>query len=433
MITALPKKIRQQLRFCNKLNVFCYRGVYAGITAYDKPAEIVGIHTGYKIADSTVSIKNISGSYAELKTGRRFFFCIAACSDTSKNKNGCDKSFHHILQQFNYRHTESKKEKNSFAKNSSIMHNFLLNRMIMYHFLLTSDRIPSLINVHCPLWRKVLKTSIRISFLIIPLVIVTVFLFFPLLITVLPTFRQGNSFTLSNYSTFFKDDLNRNVFFRSIRLSVITTAVCMAAGIPAAYYLSRLEGSKKHILNSLILFPLLTNAVVRGFAWISILGKNGLLNQMLLRIGLIKAPVQMLYTESAIVIGSVYLFLPVMISSLTPVMEKINADIEEAAYTLGANTAIVFSRIIIPLALPGIITGSVLVFAGTISAYTTPTLLGGNKKMMLATLLYQQSSTLADWNSAAVISFIMIAASLGIMKIFNTTAASLDKRREENV
>ena len=278
-----------------------------------------------------------------------------------------------------------------------------------------------------------MKTSIRISFLIVPLIIVAVFLFFPLLLTVLPTFRNGNSISFSKYTAFFSDDLNRNVFFRSIRLSVITTIICMAAGIPAAYYLSRLAGTRKHILNSLILFPLLTNAVVRGFAWISILGKNGLLNQMLLHLGLIKAPVQMLYTESAIVIGSVYLFLPVMISSLTPVMEKIGSDIEEAAYTLGAGTITVFSKIIVPLALPGIITGSVLVFAGTISAYTTPTLLGGNKKMMLATLLYQQSSTLADWDSAAVISCIMIAASLGIMKIFNSAAASLDKRREADV
>ncbi len=113
-------------------------------------------------------------------------------------------------------------------------------------------------------------------------------------------------------------------------------------------------------------------------------------------------------------------------------MEQIGVDLEEAAHTLGANVLQVFIKIIIPLAIPGVITGSVLVFAGTISAYTTPTLLGGNKNMMLATLLYQQSSVLSDWNSAAVISFIMIIVSLGIMKIFTTISSKLD-RRESHV
>ncbi len=264
--------------------------------------------------------------------------------------------------------------------------------------------------------------------LVLPLLTVVIFLFYPLLQTILPTFFPAG-FSLTAYTGFFSDSLNRIIFFRSIRLSVLTTAICMAAGIPAAYYLSRLSGVKKRVLNSLILFPLLTNAVVRGFAWISILGKNGLINQLLTGLHLTKAPVQLLYTDGAIVVGSVYLFLPVMISSLTSVMEQISVDIEEAAHTLGAGTCAVFLRIITPLALPGIITGSVLVFAGTISAYTTPTLLGGNKKMMLATLLYQQSSTLSDWNAAAVISLIMIVISLGIMKVFTSVASSMDRRK----
>jgi len=264
--------------------------------------------------------------------------------------------------------------------------------------------------------------------LVLPLLTVVIFLFYPLLQTILPTFFPAG-FSLTAYTGFFSDSLNRIIFFRSIRLSVLTTVICMAAGIPAAYYLSRLSGVKKRVLNSLILFPLLTNAVVRGFAWISILGKNGLINQLLTGLHLTKAPVQLLYTDGAIVVGSVYLFLPVMISSLTSVMEQISVDIEEAAHTLGAGTCAVFLRIITPLALPGIITGSVLVFAGTISAYTTPTLLGGNKKMMLATLLYQQSSTLSDWNAAAVISLIMIVISLGIMKVFTSVASSMDRRK----
>ncbi|MCR5289556.1 MAG: ABC transporter permease [Treponema sp.] len=267
--------------------------------------------------------------------------------------------------------------------------------------------------------------------LLLPLSIVILFLFIPLLQNIIPTFFP-EGFSCSQYQNFFADSFNRTIFFRSIKLSVLTTCICMILGIPTSYYMSRLTGNKKRILNSLILFPLLTNAVVRGFAWISILGKNGLLNDLLVKSHIISQPVQMLYTEGAIVVGSVYLFLPVMISSLTSVMEQIGVDLEEAAHTLGANVLQVFIKIIIPLAIPGVITGSVLVFAGTISAYTTPTLLGGNKNMMLATLLYQQSSVLSDWNSAAVISFIMIIVSLGIMKIFTTISSKLD-RRESHV
>lgn len=180
--------------------------------------------------------------------------------------------------------------------------------------------------------------------------------------------------------------------------------------------------------NSLILFPLLTNAVVRGFAWISILGRNGLLNQAFSALGLTSEPLHLLYTEGAIVVGSVYLFLPTVLSTLSSVMEKIGGETIEAAYSLGARPITAFFRIIVPLSFSGTLVAGVMVFAGTISAYTTPTLLGGNQNMMLATLLYQESNTLANWDAASLIAFVMILCSMGVMKIFNTIAARLDKR-----
>lgn len=130
------------------------------------------------------------------------------------------------------------------------------------------------------------------------------------------------------------------------------------------------------MLNSLILFPLLTNAVVRGFAWISILGRNGLLNQAFSTLGLTSEPLHLLYTEGAIVVGSVYLFLPTVLSTLSSVMEKIGGETIEAAYSLGARPITAFFRIIVPLSFSGTLVAGVMVFAGTISAYTTLTLLG---------------------------------------------------------
>jgi putative spermidine/putrescine transport system permease protein len=248
----------------------------------------------------------------------------------------------------------------------------------------------------------------------------------------LPSFFTP-SFSISAYTGFFRDPFFMTIFYRSIRLSVITTLICMVIGLPTSYFIS-LRGEKtRRILLSLIMFPLLTNAVVRGFAWISILGRNGLINQLLLTLGLTEAPIRLLYTDFAIVIGSVYLFLPVMISTLTSVMEGIGSEVIEAAYTLGSSPTRTFFKVIIPLSFSGLLVASVMVFSGTISAYTTPTLLGGNQNMMLASLLYQQSNTLSNWSTSAVIAFIMILISLGVMKIFNTLAVRIDKREAEHV
>lgn len=264
------------------------------------------------------------------------------------------------------------------------------------------------------------------------LLLAVVCLIVPLIATILPSFFTP-SFSISAYTEFFRDPFFMTIFYRSIRLSVITTLICMVIGLPTSYFIS-LRGEKtRRILLSLIMFPLLTNAVVRGFAWISILGRNGLINQLLLTLGLTEAPIRLLYTDFAIVIGSVYLFLPVMISTLTSVMEGIGSEVIEAAYTLGSSPTRTFFKVIIPLSFSGLLVASVMVFSGTISAYTTPTLLGGNQNMMLASLLYQQSNTLSNWSTSAVIAFIMILISLGVMKIFNSLAARIDKREAQHV
>ncbi len=266
-----------------------------------------------------------------------------------------------------------------------------------------------------------------VCFLIIPSFLVICFLILPMAISILPTFTSPK-LGLGNYIEFFRDSYNRMVFFRSLRLSLITTIICVIIGLPVSYWISLLGEKKKRVLNSLVLFPLLTNAVVRGFAWISILGRNGLINQALMGLGITSSPIQMLYTEGAIVVGSVYLFLPTVLSTLSSVMEKIGTETVEASYSLGARPMTTFFRIIVPLSFSGVLVAGVLVFAGTISAYTTPTLLGGNQNMMLATLLYQQSSTLSNWDAASLISFIMILCSIGVMKVFDLIAARLDKR-----
>lgn len=272
-----------------------------------------------------------------------------------------------------------------------------------------------------------MKRTTWICFLFVPAFLVVCFLVIPMIVSILPTFTRPE-FGLGNYISFFRDEFNRTIFYRSLRLSLITTVICVIIGLPVSYCISLMGPRRKRVLNSLILFPLLTNAVVRGFAWISILGRNGLLNQALQGLHIASEPVQMLYTETAIVIGSVYLFLPTVLSTLSSVMEKIGSETVEAAHSLGARPSVAFFRVIVPLSFSGVLVSGVMVFAGTISAYTTPTLLGGNQNMMLATLLYQQSNTLANWDASSLIAFVMILCSIGVMKVFDAIAARMDRR-----
>ncbi|WP_042147270.1 ABC transporter permease [Paucisalibacillus sp. EB02] len=263
------------------------------------------------------------------------------------------------------------------------------------------------------------------------LILLIVFMFLPLVTIIWPTFYDGK-LTFGSYLSFFQDNYNLSVFWRTLRVSLIVTLICILLGVPTAYYIARTSKKWRGLMMAMSLFPLLTNSVIRSFAWINILGTNGVINDFLMKLGIITEPIKMLYTDSAIVVGSVYLFLPLMIITLVGVIENIDLEMVEAAETLGANRLTAFMKVVLPLSLPGIIVGSILVFSGTLSAYTTPQLLGGNQNMMLSTFLYQNAMTLGNWQSAGVIALIMIVTTIIVMKLFNMIAAKFDKRGGEH-
>ena len=155
------------------------------------------------------------------------------------------------------------------------------------------------------------------------------------------------------------------IFLRTVKIAVITTAFCMAGGIPTAYFISRCPKKYRGLLLALSIFPMMTNSVIRSFAWINILGSNGIVNKFLLAAGFVDKPAKLLYTDFAIIIGSIYLFLPLMIVTVTGVMENIDDDMMEAAQSLGAARMEAFMKVIFPMSLPGIIVGGILVFTGT--------------------------------------------------------------------
>lgn len=273
-----------------------------------------------------------------------------------------------------------------------------------------------------------MKKNVRYTLLFPGIVLLCFFLTLPLVSSLLPTVFPESSFSLQLYIDFFKDSYFMAVLGRTLSISLIVTIFCAVLGLPAAYVISGVSKKWRGILIALTLFPLLTNSVIRSFAWITILGKNGVINNLLMMFGLINEPMSLLYTDFSIIIGSVYLFLPTMIMTLVGVLENIDDDLLEAAATLGLSPLKGFFKIILPLSLPGMIVGSILVFTGTLTAYTTPQLLGGNKKMMLATLLYQRATTLGDWTSASVIALVMIVITFAVMKALNLLAKSMDKR-----
>lgn len=259
------------------------------------------------------------------------------------------------------------------------------------------------------------------------LIILLLCLALPLISVLAPTFTEGQ-YPLSAYVEFFQDEYYRKILLRTLKIAVITTGLCMAGGIPTAYFISRCDKKWRGLLLAASIFPMMTNSVIRSFAWINILGSNGMINRLLLALNAVDKPIKLLYTDFAIIIGSVYLFLPLMIVTVTGVMENIDDDMMEAAQSLGAGRFEAFMKVIFPMSLPGIIVGGILVFTGTLTAYTTPQLLGGNSNMVLATLIYQRAMSVGDWNGASVVALIMIVITLVVIRGFNALASRLDKR-----
>ena len=162
--------------------------------------------------------------------------------------------------------------------------------------------------------------------------------------------------------------------------------------------------------SSFIIF--LVSAVVRSYGWMVILGTNGLLNQLLQSLGLISAPLKILNTETAVIIGMIHLLVPYMVLSLVGVLQSIDPNVEYAAYSLGASPLQTFSKVVFPLSLPGIISGCVLVFTMSMTSYVTPKLLGGSKFRMMATMVVQEINVNFDWGAASAISYILLAVIL---------------------
>lgn len=233
---------------------------------------------------------------------------------------------------------------------------------------------------------------------------------------------------VSDFTSFFTDPFYLDILWTTLRVSLVSTAVSLLLGYPVAYFMARTRSRMKKVMMIIILFPFLVSAVVRSYGWMVILGTNGLLNQLLLALGLIAKPLKILNTEAAVIIGMIHLLIPYMVLSLVGVLQSIDPNVEYAAYSLGATPAQTFRKVVLPLSLPGVLSGCVLVFTMSMTSYVTPKLLGGSKFRMMATMVVQEINVNFDWSAASAVSYILLAVILLVQVVIVLVTSGYMKR-----
>ena len=226
------------------------------------------------------------------------------------------------------------------------------------------------------------------------------------------------SFTLDNYRRVF-DPVYLNIFARSIGYAGLTTAICAVVGYPVAYYIARAREELRNRLLLLVMVPFWTSFLIRTYAWITILKQDGLLNGLLHSFAVTAAPLNLLYTPTAVVIGLVYAYLPFMILPIYGSAEKLDNSLIEAAHDLGAGPLRAFSAVIVPLTMPGIAAGTLLVFVPAIGMFAITDLMGGAKVPMIGNVIQNQFLQARDWPFGAalgVVFMLMFAVTYGILQ-----------------
>lgn len=246
-----------------------------------------------------------------------------------------------------------------------------------------------------------------------------IFFLAPLVLVLLVSFGERGdagqvvySWTLDNYSRFFskvgEQYLYVRIFGRSLGIALINTILCLLVGYPLAYFIARQPARRRNSLLLLVMIPFWTNFLVRTYAWMVILRDTGVVNSALLALGLITEPLPLLFNRGSVILGLFYGYLPFMILPLYASIEKLDFSLVEAAQDLGANALRSFLRIVLPLTMPGIVAGSILVFIPSIGAYVTPDLMGGAKVTMVGNLLQQQFLKVRDWPFGSAVGFILM-------------------------
>lgn len=248
----------------------------------------------------------------------------------------------------------------------------------------------------------------------------SLFILIPLLIVLFFSFTietpDGYSFSVENYTRLMNSQY-AHIFYKSIQLAGLTTVVCLILGYPVAYIISKISPSRRNLIIMLFIVPMWMNFLLRTYAWLPILGKNGFVNNFLANFGI--GPIQFLYNDGAVLLGMVYNFLPFMVLPIFTILSKMDQSLIDAASDLGATRKQIFTKVVFPLSLPGVLSGITMVFIPAVSTFVISSLLGGGQYMLLGNLIEQQFTTMGNRNFGSAISIIMMIVILISMAVMN--------------
>jgi putative spermidine/putrescine transport system permease protein len=254
----------------------------------------------------------------------------------------------------------------------------------------------------------------------VPLVFLVAFFLVPFAVVAVASLQPeggGEGLTLAHYTKVLADSYHWDVMFATLRISLWAVFASFVLGYPLAWLMVRVVRSRalRRALFVLTVIPLFTSNIVRAFGWMVLLGRNGLVNKVLLSLGLVERPVRFLTTEFGIVIGLTYILLPFMVLTIATTLQGISRNLEEASADLGATRVQTFLRVTLPLSIPGVVAGSLMVFALAVSAYVTPSLLSGGRLTVMSILIFQQYSTVFNFHYGAALAVTLLVTALAMM------------------
>jgi putative spermidine/putrescine transport system permease protein len=254
------------------------------------------------------------------------------------------------------------------------------------------------------------------------LALFAVLLLVPLAMTALLSLNSFGFYTgiqdvwqLGNYVEIFSDSYFHEVFLRTFRIAFLVTLICAAIGAPEAYILRRMRSPWRGICLLIVLGPLLISVVSRTLGWALLLGSTGLINQGLMAVGVISTPIEFMYTETGVVIALTHVLVPFMVLSVWASLQRLDPQIENAALSLGAKPFTVLRRVVLPQIVPGILSGSIIVFALAASAFATPAIIGGRRLKVAATLAYDEFLNTLNWPLGAAVAILLLIANIVII------------------
>ena len=254
---------------------------------------------------------------------------------------------------------------------------------------------------------------------------VTLLLFVPLLFILVYSFWLRTAtgadvagFYLDNWQEALSDPFYRDILISTLRIAAITTVACALMGYPSAYFIARSQGNKA-VLLLLLMLPFWISYIIRTMSWINILGVSGAINSVLMALGIISEPIQMLYNEVTVILGLVHFLLPFMILNIFVSLDGIDTNLENAANSLGATKWQAFLQVTLPLSLPGLAAGGLLCFVLGAGTYITPLVLGGPRDAMFANLVFEAIITQLNWPLGSALSLMLLAVLGALVMIYN--------------